>query len=233
MNESSFIIYFNRMALEIKTTEKERRILPDKHQRIIDAAVRVFSRQGFYNSKVSDVAREADVADGTIYLYFKNKDDLLVSIFEHCMDVFLAEARQQLTAELTPQEMLQRFIRLHLTLVQKNQDLAQIIQLELRSSNKFMTQYKAEKFFEYLRCIEELIIKGQEQGIFRQSLSPSLVKRMIFGAIDELALEWVLMKKKRYTPLEAADQLAQVLLGGICEPTASAGEAENSPACEL
>lgn len=203
------------MAMELKIVEKDRRMSADKHQRIIDAAIRVFSRQGFYNSKVSDVAREADVADGTIYLYFKNKDDLLVCIFEHCMEVFLAEAKKLLAGDLSPEDMLKKFIELHLTLVQKNQDLAQVIQLELRSSNKFMTEYKAEKFFEYLSCLETVIVKGQEQGRFRADLNPALVKRIIFGAIDELALEWVLMKKKRYTLDEATQQLSLVVLKGI------------------
>lgn len=203
------------MAFELKIVDRDRKAATDKHHRIIDAAIRVFSRQGFYNSKVADVAREADVADGTIYLYFKNKDDLLVSIFEYCMDVFLQEARSQICDDLTPEQMLRRFIALHLTLVQKNQDLAQVIQLELRSSNKFMTEYKAEKFFEYLKFLEDMITRGQQTGRFRSDLNPALVKRIIFGAIDELALEWVLMKKKRYTIDEAAEQLAMVLLAGI------------------
>lgn len=209
MNHHSFIF----MTIQLKTNEKK--ITTEKYQRIIDAAIKVFSLKGFYHSKVSDVAKVAEVADGTIYLYFKNKDDLLVSIFESSMDLFFKAASEELSQLSHPEDKLRRFIFLHLTKVQKNQDLAQVLQIELRSSNKFMTQYKADKFFQYLSLIEEIIVQGQQKGVFKKDLSAEIIKRAIFGAIDELALEWILMKKKRYSMKEAADHLATFILQGI------------------
>ncbi len=190
----------------------------EKYQRIIDAAVRVFSQKGFYNAKVSDVAKAAEVADGTIYLYFKNKDDLLVSIFESSMDYFFQQAKDRMEEGLDPREKLRRFVELHLDAVQKNQSLAQVLQIELRSSTRFMKEYKAEKFFQYLKLIEEIILEGQAKEIFKPSISAEIAKRAIFGAIDELALEWVLMKKKRYPVQEAATQLCEIILSGIAAP---------------
>lgn len=186
-----------------------------KRQRIIDAAIQVFSSQGFYNATVADVAAHADVADGTIYLYFKSKDDLLISIFEHSMDVFIQAAHDELTTAENPREKLKKFIALHLKLVQKNQDLAQVIQIELRQSSKFMKEYANEKFFEYLGIVEAILKEGQEVGLFKRSADPVILKRAIFGAVDEMALEWVLMKKKRYTMEEAAEQLCQMFLDGL------------------
>lgn len=203
------------MSFELRLPDKK--IAADKYQRILDAAVKVFSQKGFYNAKVSDVAKVADVADGTIYLYFKNKDDLLVSLFEHSMERFFQQASQHLSHITGPEDKLRQFIHLHLTTVQKNQELAQVMQIELRSSTKFMTEYRAEKFFEYLKLIEDIIIAGQNQGLFKKSLNPAIVRRAFFGAVDELALEWVLMKKKRYTVQEAADNLSQMILDGIKE----------------
>lgn len=188
---------------------------PDKRIKIIEAATRVFSEQGFYNSTVADVAREADVADGTIYLYFKNKDDLLISLFEHSMEFFIQAAHEEMATTTNPAEKLKKFIALHLHLVQRNQNLAQVIQIELRQSSKFMKEYANEKFFEYLSIVQKILEEAQEKGIFRRDADPVILKRAIFGAVDEMALEWVLMKKKRYSMDQAADQLCTMFIEGL------------------
>ena len=193
----------------------EKRLPNQKYQKIIEAAIKVFAKKGFYNAKVSDVAKQAEVADGTIYLYFKNKDDLLISIFENSMDDFFNQASEELLTIPSPKDKLKKFMELHLKLVQKNPKLAVVLQLELRSSHKFMQEYKAEKFFEYLRLIEDIIIEGQEQNVFQNDINPQIAKRVIFGAIDELALEWVLMNSKRYSLEEAAEQLFTIIFSGI------------------
>ena len=187
----------------------------DKYQKIIQAATKVFADRGFYNAKVADVAKEAQVADGTIYLYFKNKDDLLISIFEESMDVFIAAVATSMEGVQDPVEKLKRFIFLHLELVKQNQNTAQVLQIELRQSSKFIKEYAGTKFREYLAIISSILDEGKEKGIFRQDLNPFIVKRAIFGAIDEMALEWVLMKKKKYTPEEAAVQLCKLFIGGL------------------
>lgn len=196
-------------------TRNEKLLNPDKRQRIMEAATQVFANQGFYNSTVADVAKKASVADGTIYLYFKNKDDLLISIFEQSMDMFIQTARSQLSGVSHPKDKLKIFIALHLELVQNYQDLAQVIQIELRQSSKFMKEYANEKFFEYLGIIEEILKEGQKVGLFKSSLNPVILKRAIFGAVDEMALEWILMKKKRYTVEEAASQLCEMFIDGV------------------
>lgn len=194
---------------------EERKPAVGKRLKIIDAAKTVFSRQGFYNSTVADVAHEADVADGTIYLYFKNKDDLLISIFEQCMDMFIESAVKEMEDARDARQKLEKFIALHLKLVQKNQDLAQVIQIELRQSSKFMKEYANEKFFQYLEIVQGILEEGQKSGVFRKGSDPVILKRAIFGAVDEMALEWVLMKKKRYTMEEAASQLSRMFIEGL------------------
>lgn len=193
----------------------EKKVVAVKRQKIIDAAISVFSRRGFYNSTVADVAREADVADGTIYLYFKSKDDLLISIFEHSMDFFIQTAEEELARAKNPAEKLKKFVALHLKLVQNNQDLAQVIQIELRQSSKFMKEYVNSKFFEYLNIVEGILRDGQKDGVFTPTADPVILKRAIFGAVDEMALEWVLMKKKRYSMQQAAEQLCNMFIEGL------------------
>jgi len=183
----------------------------------MDAAVHVFAKQGFYNSTVADVARMADVADGTIYLYFKNKDDLLISIFEHSIQFFIGSAYEELKGAKNAVDKLKKFVYLHLKLVQNNPHLAHVIQVELRQSAKFVKEYANEKFFEYLNIVRSVIEEGQQQGLFKKSLNPTLVKRAIFGAIDEMALEWVLMNKKRYSIEEAAKELCLLFIEGMME----------------
>ena len=200
------------MSFQIQTDKKN---TTEKYQKIIDAAIKVFAKKGFYNSKVSDVAAEADVADGTIYLYFKNKDDLLISIFEHSMDFFFQQAKDHLSGIESQAEKLKKFIALHLALVQKNQNLATVIQIELRSSHKFMIEYRPEKFLQYLQLLEKIILEGQEKNLFKKTVDLEIATRIIFGAIDELALVWILMKKKRYQLDQAADQLFQLIYDGI------------------
>ncbi|MBX7149654.1 TetR family transcriptional regulator [bacterium] len=181
----------------------------------MQAAISVFASQGFFNSTVADVAKVASVADGTIYLYFKNKDDLLISIFEQSMDMFIDEVSDKVKEGGTPQEKLKRYITLHLELVQKNQDLAQVIQIELRQSSKFMKEYANAKFFEYMNILQVIIEEGQAKNVFRQDADPVILKRAIFGAIDEMALEWVLMKRKRYSIEDAAHQVYQLFTEGL------------------
>lgn len=191
------------------------KVQSDKYQKIIQAAIHVFASKGFYNSKVADIAKQADVADGTIYLYFKNKDDLLISIFETSIDNFIHSVEATIREIQNPIEKLHEFIRLHLELVQNNQDVAQVLQIELRQSSKFMKEYAATRFMEYLDIISQIIEEGQKEAVFKKEINPLIVKRAIFGAIDEMALEWVLMKKKKYKMQEVAEQLCTMLTEGL------------------
>lgn len=203
------------MSVELPITVDENKASPEKYRRIIHAAIKVFAQKGFYNAKVADVARAADVADGTIYLYFKNKDDLLISIFEHSMEHFIRRAGEELAKFASPEEKLGRFIALHLESVRDYPQLSQVLQIELRSSTKFMKEYTPSKFLEYLDLLGGIIESGQSLGAFTRDIDVALVRRSIFGAIDELALDWVLSKRKRYELQEAGRHLAILLLNGI------------------
>ncbi len=194
----------------------------DKRQKILQAATKVFARNGFYHSKVSEIARQADVADGTIYLYFKNKEDILISIFEESMDEILTLVRSEISQHKDALAKLRRFVHLHMMLMERSPRLAEVIQVELRQSSKFMKEYKNVKFLEYLQFIAEVVEEGQREGLIRPGVTPAVFKRMLFGALDELALQWVL-SKRRYPLSAAADQVTDILLHGIAvEPSEGA-----------
>lgn len=190
----------------------------DKHQQIIDAATRIFARKGFFQARVSDIAREAGVADGTIYLYFDNKDDILISLFEEQMKAVLDDMIGKLAEETDPVEKLRQFALAHLSLIEKNKNMAEIIQVELRQSSRFMKEYKNERFAQYLDLIADIIEEGQQKGVFRPDIIPGIAKRAFFGALDEMSRFWVLSSRKEYDIRTAAQQISSYFLQGICVP---------------
>lgn len=222
MNESTFI----NLSKPSPTYTWSPMKITDKHGKIIRAAIRIFARNGFYNSRIAEIAKEANVADGTIYLYFNNKYDILVTVFEEEIGKVIARVKQEIGAIDHPWEKLERFAYLHLRLVEENRDLAEVIQVELRQSSKFMKEYRNKKFAEYLNIIAQIVRAGQNQGVFRQEIMPGVFKRAFFGALDEMSRFWVLSSKKKYSVSTAARQISDYFLRGIMTDDA---RSENSP----
>lgn len=167
----------------------------EKRERILDAAVRVFASHGYYNAKISQVAEMAEVADGTIYIYFKNKDDLLISVFENRMEMLSQRLIEELKAQEGALAKLRRCIELHLRLALDYPDLAEFISVELRQSSKFIKDYKNEKFINYLHILEEALREGQLEGVIRPDLHVEVTTRALFGALDEQLLTLVLSRR--------------------------------------
>jgi TetR/AcrR family fatty acid metabolism transcriptional regulator len=187
----------------------------EKYRKIIDAATKVFAKKGFYNAKVSEIAQEAGIADGTIYIYFKHKDDILISLFEEKMKEVLDNMKKQISLETDPLKKIEKFALVHLKLIQDNKDIAEIIQVELRQSSKFMKNYHNTKFFEYLDLIGRIIQEGQEKGLVREDILPGIAKRAFFGALDEMSRFWVLSKKPKYDIQTASRQISGFFINGI------------------
>ena len=187
----------------------------EKYYRIIQAATKIFARKGFYQSKISEIAREAQVADGTIYIYFENKDDILISLFEEQMKAVLDNMVARVSEEDNPIKKLEKFALAHLQLIEQNKDMAEIIQVEVRQSSKFMKEYKNEKFIQYLDLIADIVREGQEKGVFKRNVIPGVAKRAFFGALDEMSRFWVLSTRKQYDINTAAKEISQYFLNGI------------------
>ncbi|HEX8922865.1 MAG TPA: TetR/AcrR family transcriptional regulator [Pyrinomonadaceae bacterium] len=190
----------------------------DKREAILRAATRVFARNGYFNSKVADIARDAGVADGTVYLYFKSKEEILHSIFDRSMESAILEVRRQIDAIDDPREKLRRIAHLHLERLGADRDLAVVFQVELRSSTKFMEEFSAAGFAEYLSLIRSTLEEGQRAGFFRQELNAKVVAKILFGALDEMATNWIL-SKRRYKLAPMADQVLDIFLNGVSSRT--------------
>jgi TetR/AcrR family transcriptional regulator, fatty acid metabolism regulator protein len=200
----------------------------DKHQKIIEAAIKVFAENGFFNSRISEIAKEANVADGTIYLYFNNKYDILISLFEEEMSRIISNMRQEIVREKDASRKLEVFAQVHLKIVEENRALAEVLQVELRQSSKFMKEYRNKRFAEYVNIISSIIKRGQEDGTIRKDVMPGIAKRAFFGALDEMSRFWVLSPQKKYSISTAAKQISDFFIRGIAEPggqsTAAGGE---------
>lgn len=187
----------------------------NKHEQIIEAAVKVFAKKGFYNAKVSEIAREANVADGTIYLYFKNKDDILISLFEERMENLIRRMQEELSKVDHPLEKIRVFVATHLLRLREDKYLAEVLQIELRQSTKFMRRYVPVKFLQYLDLIGEIIEEGKAKGCIQKDVMPAIAKRAIFGALDEMSLYWVLAKRPKYTLEECIKQMSDLFIEGL------------------
>lgn len=190
---------------------------PEKPQQIIEAAVRVFARKGYYNSRVSDIAREAGIAAGTIYLYFRTKDDILITLFREKMEQFVHSVRKAIADEPGAVAKLRRLVFLHFQILETNPDLAEVVQVELRQGHKFFRGAPTHEIASYFALIESVLEEGMAEGQFRPNLPVKVATKTLFGAMDQVATSWVL-GKRGYRLVDSAAAVASIFLQGVALP---------------
>jgi TetR/AcrR family fatty acid metabolism transcriptional regulator len=186
----------------------------DKRDLLLRAAIDTFAARGFFNAQVADVARAAGLAAGTVYLYFRSKDDLLISIFERTMTEAIADGRRGIEALAGAEARLRSIAALHLDRLGRDRALAIVFQIELRQSTKFMERFSATKLREYLGIIRDIIAAGQASGEFRKDVNPTFAAKLFFGMLDEMATNWILSKRK-YSLVSEADSIAELFVRGL------------------
>lgn len=187
-----------------------------RREAILEAAVEVFAERGYHAARVSDIARAAGVADGTIYLYFKNKEDLLLSIFEDKMALLRQGALAALEGVDDPLERVRAFARFHFDAVQRYPALSEVLQVELRLSNKFIKDYRPQALWDYLRVFESILKDGQACGAVRADVDTFLAMWAFFGALDEIGMQAVLTRRKGLFNLDAAaEQVSSIFIRGL------------------
>jgi TetR/AcrR family transcriptional regulator, fatty acid metabolism regulator protein len=187
---------------------------PDKPQQIIEAAIRVFARNGYYNSRVSDIAREAGIASGTIYLYFRTKEEILVTLFREKMAAFVAHLRREIAGETDPVAKIRRLVELHFTVLEESPALAEVVQVELRQGHKFFRGASAHEVSAYFELIGSVLEEGVAAGRFHTDLPVKVATKVLFGAMDQMATSWVLGKRS-YRLVETAEAVATIFLKGV------------------
>src|SRR5512138_2190574 len=167
-----------------------------KRERILRAAVDVFAQNGYFNAKVSEIAKTAGVADGTIYLYFDGKEDLLVTIFREHTRNYLQSLERELATISRPEDRIRTTVRHHLETLGRDRALAVVAQVELRHSLKFLSLFSQQEIADYLNVIRKVVEHGQETGAFRRNVHPQLAAKAIFGVLDEMVTSWMLSEKE-------------------------------------
>jgi TetR/AcrR family fatty acid metabolism transcriptional regulator len=212
LNEHSFSMALDAVSRKTRAINLDASPVP-KRDLIRRAAIDVFAERGYFNSQVADVARAAGVAAGTVYLYFKSKDDLLVSIFERSMRDGLAAGRAAVANLDDPRERLRRLAHGHLERLGRDRNLAIVFQVELRQSTKFMERFSATLLRDYLGLIRAAIADGQREGLFRSDIKPTVAAKVLFGALDEMATNWIL-SRRRYSLEADADAVVDLFVNG-------------------
>ncbi len=200
------------MTLHAVSRRSKAEPLP-KRDAILRAATDVFAESGYFNAQVADVARAAGVAAGTVYLYFRSKDDLLASIFERSMRDAIAEGRAMAGEVRDPRERLRRFATLHLGRLGRDRNLAVVFQVELRQSTKFMERFSSTLLRDYLGLIRDAIADGQRSGVFRPDIKATVAAKLFFGALDEMATNWIL-SRRRYSLEADANTVVDLFVNG-------------------
>lgn len=195
----------------------------EKRERILQAATKVFAKNGFYATRVSEIADAADVADGTIYLYFKNKDAVLISIFEDRIGKLLEILKRTAASDRTVEEKVRRVVELQLGLLESERDLAEVITICLRQSSTLLKQYAAPLFTEYLEVLAGVISSGQKEGVLRTDINPRVAARALWGGLDGIALTWALGEPEPAQLRKAAGQFATLFLDGLRPREAAQG----------
>lgn len=202
------------MSRPAKQSGTAKAVVVDKREAILRAAIKTFAMKGYFNAKVADIAAEAGIADGTVYLYFKSKEEVLHSIFDRAMEEFIEEGRKEIAEIPDVREKLRKIAQLHMERLGADRDLAIVFQVELRGSIKFMEAFSATGFATYLDIIKKTIEEGQKQGVLRSELKPIVVAKMFYGALDEMVTNWILSKKPSSLK-SMADEVVNVFFGGI------------------
>ena len=185
-----------------------------KRERILRAATDVFAQSGYFNAKVAEIARAAGVADGTIYLYFDGKEDLLTSVFREHTRNYLQSLERDVANLKSAEDRIRVAIRHHLETLGRDRSLAIVAQVELRHSLKFMTLLSHQEIADYLNILRKNVEQGQNEGTFRRNLHPQLVAKAIFGIVDEMVTSWILSEKD-YSLAGQSDEVADFVLNGL------------------
>jgi TetR/AcrR family transcriptional regulator, fatty acid metabolism regulator protein len=185
----------------------------DKHKIILDSAGSVFAAHGFHKATISQIAAKAGVADGTLYRYFKNKDDILYQYITYKTDVVFTKMRTAVSKGSNAEDKLRRLIRCHLEEFQVDKNMAVIFQSETKYMRDIQSQIKDISKM-YLDLLSDIIEQGQNEGIMRQDLFVGLVKRYILGAVEGVISTWV-SAGGRYDLVAMADPLVDLYMTGV------------------
>lgn len=186
----------------------------DKRQQIIRAATKIFARDGYYNAKISDIANEAGIAHGTVYLYFDSKENLLLTVFDEQMAEVIDYVRSEIEQEEGALKKLYRMITIQMQLIETNRDLTELLLVETRQSSKFLSGSSIDRVVDYINLIGDVLEEGIDEGVIREEVNVLTAATMLFCSIEGIVTRWIL-EDAQYSLEETANTVMEIFLNGI------------------
>jgi TetR/AcrR family fatty acid metabolism transcriptional regulator len=187
----------------------------DRRRQILDAAIRVFARQGFHSCRVSDIADEADVAYGLVYHYFKSKEEVLNELFVERWSLLLDAIDEVDASSDAPREKLDAVAGFIIESYRYDPELMKVIIVEVtRAANSFGQTHLPEIRRAY-QGIAKIVADGQAQGAFRDDVDAQVASMWFYGAIEQLLSGWVFELLPEGD--ESFDQLRTMVVATMCD----------------
>jgi TetR/AcrR family transcriptional regulator, fatty acid metabolism regulator protein len=189
----------------------------DKRRMILDAAIRVFARQGFNGCRVSDIADEAGVAYGLVYHYFRSKDEVLDPLFLERWNVLLEAIRETDRQDISPREKLHQIASFIVDSYRHDPELMKVIIVEVtRAANSF-GQTHLGKIREAYELIADIVAKAQDEGAFKDTITPQFAAMAFYGAIEQVLTGWIfeLLPQSDAEYEQAKDFVVETICAGL------------------
>jgi TetR/AcrR family transcriptional regulator, fatty acid metabolism regulator protein len=200
--------------------------VPDRRRAILDAAVRVFARQGFHACRVSDIADEAGVAYGLLYHYFPSKEEVLNTLFLERWGVMLEMIREVDREQLPVRDKLSSIASFIVDSYRHDPDLMKVIIVEVtRAANSF-GQTHLGQIREAYRLIGLIVTRAQREGFFKPDIDAEFAAMTFYGAIEQVLTGWIFgLLPQGEEDLERAKlMVVETVCGGLeCAPPVSSG----------
>jgi TetR/AcrR family transcriptional regulator, fatty acid metabolism regulator protein len=196
----------------------------DKRKLILDAALKTFVKRGYPDTRVSEIAAEATVAEGTLYNYFSSKEEILLALFDEKWGGIIDEIKKKISRLDDPNDKLKAIFSMVVTMFKKDRHLAEIFLIDIKQSSIFLNNYTINRIVEFIDLIEEILEEGKKKGIYRKNLDTRVAKMVIFGAAQGILLSWVLNESKavksrafQFSLFRAARGLKNIFKSGLME----------------
>jgi len=185
-----------------------------RKRQILQAAAEVFGNSNFQTACISDIAQKANVAEGTIYQYFKNKEDLFFSIPAQKTAAFCEELDLHLEGIHDFQNKLRKLTWYYLYFFKTNPSYARILMLEMRVSKSFSKSRTFDKVTVFTDKVLEIIRQGQEEGLIRKDMDGHILREMLLGFLEQRVTRW-LLKEEKYDLLGNYGEVCELVFNGI------------------
>jgi TetR/AcrR family fatty acid metabolism transcriptional regulator len=194
----------------------------DKRSIILEAALKTFVKRGYPETRVSEIANEAKVAEGTLYNYFKSKEELLLALFDEKWGGIIDDIRKKISHLDDPNKKLKVMFSLVVRMFRKDRHLAEIFLIDVKQSSIFLKNYPVNRVVEFIDLIEDILEEGKRKGIYRKDLDTQVAKMIIFGSAQGILLSWVLSesaaerrKTFKFSLYRAAKTLREIFKTGL------------------